>query len=152
MTPSPGVAINGSGDILGTRSETESSDEVFDCMIAKSYQVHQEEALALAEELQEPGEDLDDVKGKVRTRLLPKYRKSLKNIYLQELLKMDALRQHPIHKSIMRTVNKLVDDGGIDRDEAFRQSLSRRKHLIYRLIPDVEEEEDEDEEEAGSDA
>ena len=62
----------------------------------------------------------------------------MRNIFKNEMLKMQQMRKHPVYKKVMSRVDDLRDEG-FDRDEAIRCAISHRKYLLYRMIPsDVE--------------
>ena len=109
-------------------------DVVFSDMIERAYATHKDEKMELKSGL--VGNGLDDAEASERTHqeLLPKYQKTLRNLFLEHLMKMQLVRKHTVYKSIMKKVRELEDED-FDRDEAIRAAVSHRKHLIFRMIP-----------------
>ena len=66
--------------------------------------------------------------------LIPYYKKSLKELFAQDLLRQRRKRRHPISKAITKRIRKLKEKG-YDDEEATLKAVSDRKYLIYRLIP-----------------
>ena len=141
------------GDDSDTGEETETdededyrvlpADVVFRDMIERAYATHKDEKMELKSGL--VGHGLSDAEASemAHKELLPKYRKTLRSLFLEDLMKMQLMRKHPAYKSIMKKVRELEDED-FDRDEAIRAAVSHRKHLIYRMIPSNRESDSED--------
>ena len=86
----------------------------------------------------------DEPRQQVHEALLPKYRKSLRNIFKNEVVRAHILRKHRVFKAIMEKVRDLELDG-FDKMEAIDAAFSYRKYLINRMIPSEAESEDDTE-------
>ena len=110
-------------------------------MVDCAYAIHRDEKEQLLEELSTENIDKNEAQERVHKILLPKYRKSLRNIFRNEVMRIHILRKHRIFKAIMEKVQDLELDG-FDRAEAIDAAFSYRKYLINRMIPSEAESED----------
>ena len=76
----------------------------------------------------------DDAELQASSLLLPAYRKRLRIFYLQYLKWFHALKTDPVHKKVMTTLHRFMDDEGMDFAEAAEAAISKRKYLLNRLI------------------
>ena len=76
----------------------------------------------------------DDAELQASSLLLPAYRKRLRIFYLQYLKWFHALKTDPVHKKVMTTLRRFMDDDGMDFAEAAEAAISKRKYLLNRLI------------------
>ena len=76
----------------------------------------------------------DDAELQASSLLLPAYRKRLRIFYLQYLKWYHALKTDPVHKKVMTTLRRFMDDDGMDFAEAAEAAISKRKYLLNRLI------------------
>ena len=76
----------------------------------------------------------DDAELQASSLLLPSYRKRLRIFYLQYLKWFHALKTDPVHKKVMTTLRRFMDDDGMDFAEAAEAAISKRKYLLNRLI------------------
>ena len=89
--------------------------------------------------------------------LLPTYRKKLRSLYLHYLKWYRCLKQDPIHRQVMKTLRKFMDEDDMDYEEASEAAVNKRKFLLNNLLkeakvpkepkPEAAEEEEEEEEE-----
>lgn len=120
---------------------------VIDKWVVGAYRRHIDEALDMADKLGEKEENLATIKRIVKRKLLPKYRKSFRDIYTDNLLKMDCLKKEPVTRKVLKTAKQLERENGLDRDESIRKAVSERKHLINRFLEE-DDDTDSDEEKA----
>ena len=85
----------------------------------------------------ENGLDDETAKEKVYTVLLPKFQKSLRNIYLERLLWMRQLKRDPIHRKIMETRDTFVNSEDFGPKEALEAAVDKRKFLMKHLFRQV---------------
>ena len=76
----------------------------------------------------------NDAELQASSLLLPAYRKRLRIFYLQYLKWYHALKTDPVHKKVMTTLRRFMDDDGMDFAEAAEAAISKRKYLLNRLI------------------
>ena len=81
----------------------------------------------------------DDAELQASSLLLPAYRKRLRIFYLQYLKCFHALKTDPVHKKVMTTLRRFMDDDGMDFAEAAEAAISKRKYLLNRLIEDEDD-------------
>ena len=76
----------------------------------------------------------EDAELQASSLLLPAYRKRLRIFYLQYLKWFHALKTDPVHKKVMTTLRRFMDDDGMDFADAAEAAISKRKYLLNRLI------------------
>ena len=93
-------------------------------------------------------------------QMLPELQKALRQVYIDHLKWVHVLREDPIHKAILETRNRMMDEDDMDYNEAVEAAVNQRKYLLNRVFqameePDTDEEdmdaddeEDEDEDES----
>ena len=86
-------------------------------------------------------------------QMLPELQKALRQVYIDHLKWVHVLREDPIHKAILETRNRMMDEDDMDYNEAVEAAVNQRKYLLNRVFqpmeePDTDEEDmDEDDEE-----
>ncbi|PFX15061.1 hypothetical protein AWC38_SpisGene20735 [Stylophora pistillata] len=78
--------------------------------------------------------------------LLPSARRKLRRLYLRRLKWYNRIKQDKIHRQVMHTARRLMNEDGMDREEALEAAVDRRKFLLNRLInkPLLDESDDDD--------
>ena len=76
----------------------------------------------------------DDAELQATTLLLPAYRKRLRTFYLQSLKWYHVLKTDPVHKKVMTTLRRFMDDDEMDYAEAAEAAINKRIYLLNRLI------------------
>ena len=76
----------------------------------------------------------DDAELQASTLLLPAYRRRLRIFYLQYLKWYHALKTDPVHKKVMTTLRRFMNDDEMDFAEAAEAAIDKRKYLLNRLI------------------
>ena len=82
------------------------------------------------------GHDESEVMQEAFERILPPWQKELGDVYVDNLTWMKALKNDPIHKTIMSSRDDYVDNDMFDPDEAIAAALDKRKFLLKRLLED----------------
>ena len=86
-----------------------------------------------------------------RLKTLPEQRKFVEGRYINDFNYYNQFRRDPIHKKIMATKRKFLDDADEDEElgdyEALKLAIAKRQHLIQEASNLESEEEAEDEEE-----
>ena len=84
----------------------------------------------------------NDAEHRASSLLLPVYRKRLRVLYLDYLKWHEVLKTDPVHKQVMKTRHRFIDDEEMDYAEAAEAAINKRKYLLNRLIKyeDVSEE------------
>jgi len=92
------------------------------------------------------GEGLDQKESAHRSshELLPKYRKSLMQLYSTFLEEMHALGSNSQHKEIMRSIDWYMGWKGYDFQKALETTLQKKKHLFEQIIEENDDTDDED--------
>ena len=62
-----------------------------------------------------------------------KAKKTLRRLFIQNIIDINEQRRHPLFKTIMKRANSLMDKG-FDENEAIASAVGYRKHAIYNLI------------------
>ena len=80
--------------------------------------------------------------------LLPLARRKLRRLYLHRLKWYNRIKQDKIHRQVMHTARRLMNEDGMDWEEALEAAVDRRKFLLNRLInkPLLDESDDDDDE------
>ncbi len=119
--------------------------EMYLDILDKVYERYEETKKTLIDEYKkEEGVDDEEASKRAYQRLLPKYRKAFREEYRNMLSKIRELRNDPTHKMVMETVKKLKEEEDFDKDEAVRSAISKRKHLIDRIVPSDPENSDDE--------
>jgi len=98
---------------------------------------------------------LSKKRAKVRAfnQMLPEFQKALRHVYIDHLKWVHVLREDPLHKAILETRNRMMDEDDMDYNEAVEAAVNQRKYLLNRVFQPIEEPDtdDEDEEEEDTD-
>ena len=68
----------------------------------------------------------------VAKKLLPVIRKAIYRLYHDRVREMEGLRKDPVHKSIMKTKRKMMEEDDYEEDESLKHAIKRRKYLIQK--------------------
>ncbi len=87
--------------------------------------------------------------------LLPLSRRRLRRIYLERLKWTHRIKRDALHREVMKTLRRLINEDDMDFDEVAESAVEKRKFLLNRVMtkkllpdePDDDEEEEEDERE-----
>ena len=83
-----------------------------------------DEMKAAMVEQEEEGASKDD------NSLLPSARCKLRKLYLRRLKWYSRIKQNKIHRQVMHTARRLMNEDSMDREEALEAAVERRKFLI----------------------
>ena len=89
---------------------------------------------AHVESLKNDGISEIDAKTQAFSEILPKLRKELGNVYSDRLEWMAQMKNDPVHKKIMETRKRLIEDDSFDKEEALTAAINKRKFLLERLL------------------
>ena len=83
--------------------------------------------------------------------LLPVSRRNLRKTYLERLKWTHRIKFDAIHRKVMKTLQRFIDEDDMDFDEASESAVEKRKFLLNRVmkkkpLPDDDEEEEDAEE------
>ena len=83
--------------------------------------------------------------------LLPVDRRNLRKTYLERLKWTHRIKLDAIHRKVMKTLQRFIDEDDMDFDEASESAVEKRKFLLNRAmkkkpLPDDDEEEEDAEE------
>ena len=70
---------------------------------------------------------------KAENALLPVYRKELRNVLLENLQWIRAMKKDPTFKNVMETQKELKETEGFDWLESTELTIDKRKFLLNRL-------------------
>ena len=115
-------------------SDGEDGDSVFNDIICQTLYTHREKRDQLISELVDSGKSENEANIYANSKLLWKYRKTMRQLFTELIFKIERVKNHSITKAIEKKVEELEDDG-MDHDEAIRAAIGYRKHLIDRLFP-----------------
>ena len=84
--------------------------------------------------------------------LLPLSKRRLRRTYLQRLKWTHRIKRDALHRKVMKTLQRFIDEEEMDFDEAAELAVAKRKFLLNRvmrkqLLPDESDDDDDDEEE-----
>ena len=92
----------------------------------------------------------------VALQLLPSFRKSIYQLYYDKVCELKQMKKDSVHKRIMITKRRLIEEEDYEDDEALKYAIKRRKFLIQKASrlqdEDVFNDDDEDSDESGEDA
>ena len=79
--------------------------------------------------------------------LLPASRKKLRRTYLERLKWTHHIKHDAIHRKVMKTLRRFIEEDDMDFDEAAESAVPKRKFLLNRLmkkrlLPDDDDEEE----------
>lgn len=90
------------------------------------------------ERYQDEGASKEVAEAKASNYLLPAYRKKLRGLYLHYLKWIRNLKSDHIHKEIMATLRRYMDDDDMDFEEAAEAAVDKRKFLLNRVFEPTE--------------
>jgi len=95
-----------------------------------------------------------EARSHVYNEMRSKYRKAMITVFTNRMVWFDALRKHPIYKTIKKTATNLIDLDDYSSDEAWKSAIGQRKFLFDTILeeyypPEMESEDDESESEVG---
>ena len=88
------------------------------------------------ESYENDGLDKIDAKKQAFSEILPKLRKKLANVYSNRLEWMAQMKRDPIHKKVMKTRKRFIEEDSFDTDEALTAAIKKRKFLLERMLED----------------
>ena len=115
-----------SGDSNDGSDDKDAQDSAFDHII-------EEARSQLEDELEKEPLESEELINK-------RFQKIFREKYIDTVLWMRRLKEEPIHLKIMDTAKNLRDDNDYDYEESIESSVSMRKHLLNRLVPNFQEE------------
>lgn len=121
---------------LDEDEEQDFIDTVLAEMMDKAFKVHRNEEKAIATELVEMGVDVKDANARAHEQLLPKFQKTFRRLYKDEVIKLQKLRRHSLYKKVMQKAHEL-EENGFDQDEAIAAAVSYRKHLLNKIVSGI---------------
>ena len=85
---------------------------------------HKKKLEALITEFQKSGDSEEVAAVKAYNSLLPLYREELRDVSLEELKWIQALKKDPIYREVVATRDKLMEENGYDWLESTQQYLN----------------------------
>ena len=85
-------------------------------------------------EFQKSGDSEEVAAVKASNSLLPLYREDLKDVLLEELKWIRALKKDPIYREVVATRDKLLAEKGYDWLESTQLAIHERQFLLNRLF------------------
>ena len=84
--------------------------------------------------------------------LLPVWRGRLRRTYLERLKWIHLIKHDTVHRKVMKTLRRFIDEDDMDFDEAAESAVEKRKFLLNRVmqekvLPDESDDDEEAEEE-----
>ena len=88
------------------------------------------------ERLEKEGSSTNKAKRESFSAVLPKLRKELQDVYLDRLHWMSEMKKDPVHKKIMKTRKRYLEDDSFDPDEAMVAAVKKRKYQLQHMLED----------------
>lgn len=137
-------------DTETTSDESDETNTIFQDLLDKTYESFSTRRQELIEENTQKGMNEKDAQHTAYLQLLPLYRKAFRTEYKSMLCKIQSLRKDPIHKAVMETAKRFRDEDDYDQMESVSAAVTKRKHLINRIVPntqpmDMDSDDDDDE-------
>ena len=95
---------------------------------------HKKKLEALITEFQKSGNSEEVAAVKAYNSLLPLYREDLKDVLLEELKWIRALKKDPIYREVVATRDELMEEKGYDWLESTQLAIHERRFLLNRLF------------------
>ena len=95
---------------------------------------HKEKLEALITEFQKIGDSQEVAAVKAYNSLLPLYREDLKDVLLEELKWIRALKKDSIYQAVVATRDELMAEKGYDWLESTQLAIHERRFLLNRLF------------------
>ena len=95
---------------------------------------HKKKLEALITEFQKSGDSEEVAAVKAYNSLLPLYREDLKDVLLEELKWIRALKKDPIYREVVATKDELMEETGYDWLESTQPAIHERRFLLNRLF------------------
>ena len=95
---------------------------------------HKKKLEALITEFQKSGDSEEVAAVKAYNSLLPLYREDLKDVLLEELKWIRALKKDPIYREVVATRDELMEEKGYDWLESTQLAIHERRFLLNRLF------------------
>ena len=64
--------------------------------------------------------------------------KEARKVYLENLQWIRKLRKDPNHKKVMESKRRFIDEDEFDSEEATEAAVQKRKHLLKKIINEVD--------------
>lgn len=87
---------------------------------------------------EQPGMSVEEAEDMAYEELEPEYRSEFISNYKQLVRLGTALKRDPLHKKIMSTAKRLVDEEDYDDDEAMQYAIKKRRYLLQRKLDEYE--------------
>ena len=85
-------------------------------------------------QFEDEGASKELAEAKASNFMLPDYRKKLRSLYLSYVKWFHALKYDSVHKDVMATVHRFMDDDDMDFEEAAEAAVDKRKFLLNRVF------------------
>ena len=121
-------------DNSDTDNETEDASDPWLPIREAAFERNMTEYETLIENFSDEGLGEEEAKSKAYVHILPKLRKDLQNVYLERLLWIQQLKRDPVHKEVMETRDRFINEDGFDSKEAIEAAIDKRKFLLKRLF------------------
>ena len=86
--------------------------------------------------MEEEGKSEKYALNKAYNECLPKIHKSCRRYVANYLILMRKIQDTEMYRKLMQTVDNLMDEDEYDLDEAVKQAVKQRKHLVDQLFPE----------------
>jgi len=113
------------------RSDT---DDPWEPLVRKTFQLHNKEYEELVEELVSKGYDRTEAEALASYKMKPTYRQELGNIYLNMVAEQKEMAQDSVHRKIKATARRLRDEEEYEPMEAWKYAVDKRKYLLDEVL------------------
>ena len=137
----------GDDDDDASENESEHHSLLWSSIKEEAKERHREDYEELVQKFLQKGMTEEKAKEKGFQQILPKLRSEARNIYLDKLKEMRELRKDPIHKKVMDTKQRFIDEDGFGGEEALEAAVQKRKFLLNKMFEEDDVYDDSDSEE-----
>jgi hypothetical protein len=127
-------------DDASVTSEKSLMTDPLDNIVDEAFQKCQSQYDSMVNELLEDDTDISLIEAKERAfrKMKSTYRKALMNSFGSKVVWFEAMKKDPIYKSIKKTVNRLIDTDGYDKEEALKYGILKRQFLFDKVLNSYE--------------
>ncbi|XP_031570661.1 protein SDA1 homolog [Actinia tenebrosa] len=114
--------------------DDEPEENCWSVLIKETMDRHEIELKSLENQYMEKGETKASAEVLAYNKMIPAFQNELRNVLLEKLVWIRALRRDPYYCKIMRTRRDLLDTGDYDWMEATQVAIDQRKFLLNNLF------------------
>lgn len=130
---------NDTEDQLSDGSESEYKYDPWESLITRTFDECREEFQEYVDNLiQKRHMEQTEARRRAYKDLQSTFRKTLGTLFKSRIMWTTAMKKDPIYKSILKTVNNLIDLEDYERPEAWKYAIGKRKYLFDAVLEKFE--------------